>query len=143
MKKVFLSAPISGFDNQNEYASFRQSLSQLVDELKKEFQLISEIEEIKNCTDYETPEQSAEKDFCEIRNADVFLLIHPKKMQTSALIELGYAFAYSKKIVIVGNRNDLPYLSLGLNISNHSSYIIENSEIDCVTIEKIKQLIRT
>lgn len=71
---------------------------------------------------YDSPDKSIQEDFDSIKNNDVFLFLHPLKMQFSSLIELGYAIALGKKIVIVDRKSNLPYLAVG--IENYSLHAI-------------------
>lgn len=74
----------------------------------------SEIELVDSNSEYDTPEQSVKKDIQKIKSSDIFILIHPRKMQTSTLFELGYDFSLSKDIIIVGEERNLPYMLKGL-----------------------------
>ncbi len=59
------------------------------------------------------------------------------RMQSSSLIELGYACALRKKLLIVGTQNDLPYLVNGLTEPDYNSIIINSSEINDRIITEI------
>lgn len=127
-RSIFLAAPISGFSVEQEYQKYRKSVLALIAGLRKlSFEVYSEIERISNASDYDSPENSAETDFHRIDQMDVFLLLHPVKEQSSTLIELGYAYAKGKTIVIVGDTMNLPYLVLGLKTSKVQ--IISTSEL--------------
>lgn len=141
-KKIFISTPISGFEDRTGYKKFRLFILNLIDCLRRKgFDVCSEIEQISNSEDYDSPSKSVEDDFSNINNSDFFLMIHPCRMQTSSLIELGYACANSKKIVIVGNKNTLPYLAKGLEKSNIQTYILDISEIDNGIIPQISNTV--
>ena len=67
---------------------------------------------------------------------------YPQKVATSALIELGFAIAYNKRIIIVTpQKNILPYLVLGISSANSESLIVESNVIDDSLIQKIVSLI--
>ena len=53
---------------------------------------MSELESVEDVGTYDSPEQSVAKDFGNINEADCFMLLHPRKMQMSSFIELGYAY---------------------------------------------------
>lgn len=130
-KKIFLAAPISGFAYENEYLEYRKKVLNLISFLRdNSFYVYSEIEGVTNKDSYDSPEISVKNDFNRINNSDIFLLLHPKKSQTSTLIELGYAYAKEKKIIIVGSTTVLPYLALGLPLSGANAHIIDLSDID-------------
>lgn len=59
------------------------------------------------------------------------------RMQTSSLIELGYACALKKKLLIVGKKEDLPYLVHGLAGPAYNTLTIYTSEINCEAINSI------
>lgn len=60
-----------------------------------------------------------EIDLKKLREADRFILIHPEKVASSTLVELGWALAESKSCVIFyKNEQDLPFLIKGLNLDN-------------------------
>ena len=113
-KKIFFATPISAFSDKMEYKKYRRVMSELIDTLKNEYDVYSEIELIKNDYDYDTPFDSAIKDLDIISNSDIFIIHHPRKLQTSTLIELGYALAKEKEIIIISNISDLPYLATGI-----------------------------
>ncbi len=122
--KIFLAAPISGFENETEYLAYRKKVVELIDELKKDFVIMSELESVKKVESYDSPEQSVIKDFRDIKEADCFMLLHPRRMQTSSFIELGYAYAMKKPSLIIAHPEDLPYMVLGLNNDEVPSLII-------------------
>lgn len=126
--RIFLAAPISGFEDEAEYLVFRKKAIELIDDLKKHFIVISELESIKDVGTYDSPEQSVEKDFGNIKESDCFMLLHPRKMQTSSFIELGYAYALGKPALIIAHTEDLPYMALGLNDKKTSVLILSPND---------------
>ena len=114
-KKVFIAAPISGYNNKSEYKLFRQFILLLIKELRLVgFVVCSEVEQISREDNYDSPTKSVNEDFSNIHSSDIFLMLHPKIMQTSTLIELGYACADHKTVVLVGKTDNFPYLAKGL-----------------------------
>lgn len=64
---------------------------------------------------YDSPIESAYKDVSAIQECDLFILIYPQKVASSALMELGIAFAEKKQIIIVSSHLEiLPYMIQGL-----------------------------
>jgi nucleoside 2-deoxyribosyltransferase len=135
---IFLAAPISGFDNIKEYQQYRNGVILLIEKLRKYYCVYSELEQVDNIETYDSPEQSVKKDFQAIENSDVFLLLHPKRMQTSSFIELGFAYALNKKILIVSEQEDLPYMALGLCTSERMAIILppQNASVEIIRILK-------
>ena len=124
---IFVSTPISGFSDKSEYYNYRKIVLNLISKLRESYSVCSEVEQVIGFENYDSPEKSIVEDFESIRNNDVFLLLHPSKMQTSSLIELGYAIALDKRIVIVGRKEDLPYLAVGLESFSNKVVIIDMS----------------
>ena len=52
-------------------------------------------------------------------------------------MELGYAFARGKEIVLVGPKDALPYMALGLDVPGHTARMIEVERLDDEAIQKI------
>ena len=137
-KKIFLAAPISGFSKENEYQKYREKVLNLMIYLRKNsFDVYSEVERVTGKDNYDSPGDSVKEDFKKINDLDAFLLLHPKKFQTSALIELGYAYAKEKKIVIVGPTDVLPYLALGLPLASSNVSVIDSPDLDVTTFDRV------
>lgn len=143
MKNVFIATPISGFDNWDEYELFRSTVLHLIQVLRHHGYMVwSEIETVSTDTEYDSPEQSVIKDIKKIESSDMFILIHPRKMQTSTLFELGYAFSQSKEIIIIGKEENLPYMVKGLSVDGHYLQIIRSNNLDNKTIMKLISIIQ-
>lgn len=139
--KIFLAAPISGFGDEAEYRKNRENLLNLINKLSIKFQVYSEISNIGFLASYDEPGESAIKDFNEIKKSDIFIIYHPMNMQTSTFIELGYAVAKEKKIIIIGNIDILPYLALGLSKYSSNIKIIPSSELNENILRQVEKLI--
>lgn len=136
--KVFLSTPISCFNNKAELIDYKKSIAVLLSAIKSQHTVCAEIETIIDETDYDTPEKSIETDLQSIRNCDVFILHYPTKVPSSALIELGVAVALNKRILIItSSKNTLPYLALGIPSTIKNSTILEKNVFDDDFIEKM------
>ncbi|MCO6491792.1 MAG: hypothetical protein J5I98_25480 [Phaeodactylibacter sp.] len=80
---------------------------------------------------------AAEIDLKKLHEASRFLLIHPAKVASSTLIELGWALAEKKSCVIFfKNKDDLPFLVQGLNRSPNVRLIPYNSMENLFAIAK-------
>jgi nucleoside 2-deoxyribosyltransferase len=104
---VFIATPIAGFYDPKEYEQFRKAVKALIRKIVKKATVLSEITGIQDITAYDPPAISAEKDFHNIFNATHFILIYPSKVPTGALVELGYALALKKQILILTKSQDL------------------------------------
>lgn len=133
MSKItcFLAAPISAFVDEDEYKEYRVKVLKLIAFLRANLIVVySEVEKINQNSTYDSPGQSVIDDFSKICESDFFVMLHPKRIQTSTLMELGYAYALNKKIIIVGAKDTLPYLALGLPEINDNTIIIESLDIN-------------
>lgn len=136
--RIFLSTPISCFKNSEELYMYKKMVMSLVSALKREHSVCSEIENITDETDYDSPEKSIATDLDSISKCDIFILHYPKPMPTSALIELGFAIAFNKRtIIITPDIKMLPYLSLGVPLFCNNSSIIVSDKLNTETIAKI------
>lgn len=127
----FLAAPISGFSDEDIYKEYREKVLKLISFLRvNSIDVYSEVEKIGQGSTYDSPGQSVIQDFSKIIESDLFIMLHPKRLQTSTLIELGYAYALNKKIIIVGTKATLPFLALGLPEANNHTKIIESLDIN-------------
>ena len=128
--RIFLSTPISGFSTEAEYQEYRKEALKLIAYLRENgYEVCSELEKVVGSGDYDSPAKSVSDDFNSIKENDYFLLLHPARMQTSSLIEFGYACAFDKKVVVVGRRKDLPYLVIGYEEYSKKAKIIEKDKL--------------
>jgi len=111
---LFVSAPMAAFDTDGEFSSSRNAIFDVVRGIKKScnfenvFYAGNEIESFK---DFDSADLSVIDDYDATYNSKYFLLFYPKKLVTSALIELGWAMAFKKPIIIFyKNKDDLPFL---------------------------------
>lgn len=139
MKRIFLATPISAFTDPVEYDAFRQNVIRLIAALHDRYSVYCEIERVADSDDYDTPAEAVIKDFGKIDESDIFMLVHLKKCQTSAFMELGYAFARGKEIVLVGPKDALPYMALGLDVPGHTARMIEVDRLDDEAIRNITE----
>lgn len=139
--KIFLAAPISGFKDESQYKKTRESLLHLINHLAGRFQVYSEISNISSIASCDTPEESAIKDLGKINESDIFIIYHPMSMQTSTLIELGYAVAKQKRIIIIAKPDMLPYLALGLPKYSLNIKNIPFSEINEEVVRRVSLVI--
>ena len=116
--KVFISTPIAGFDNEQKYETYRKSIMSLYNVIKNQVgkeNVFAAFANAASFSEYDSPEESAKIDIIAIEGCDLFVLLYPRKIPTSALVELGYALAKEKKIVLVSpNLEVLPYMVQGL-----------------------------
>jgi len=111
---IFLASPISGFDSQDEFQLYREEIKNLINKIKsmnEVSEIFSAAVSINTIFDYDDSKTSVKMDLEKLNFSTHFILLYPKKIVTSALIELGYAIAKNKKILIVTTGSDvLPYM---------------------------------
>lgn len=113
-KKIFIAAPLSAYSS-NEYEEKRDEML-LIAEMLMVMPNVSSVfyagMNLTEKTNFDNPEKAILEDFLEIKNCNVFILVYPKKIVTSALIEIGYALCMENKEigVFVNSLDDLPFL---------------------------------
>lgn len=114
MYDLFVSVPMAAFDESHEYEKFRASILDTIRGIKRSCSFKNVFfagEEISSFKDFESEDLSIVEDYTALKNSVNFVLIYPRKIATSALIELGWAMVMKKPIIIFSkNRDDLPYL---------------------------------
>lgn len=140
--KIFLSTPISYFKDKDKLRTYKELIKSFIVKMKQHHTVCSEIEDINDNSDYDTPEKSISDDLNSIKDCDLFILHYPEKIPTSALIELGFAIAYEKRIIIITpHKHILPFLALGIPSQCPSSIIIENEHFDIKLIQKLEKVV--
>lgn len=141
---IFMATPISGFGTKEEYYEYRKEALQLISYLRNEgYDVNSEIERIGQIDLYDSPAKSVEDDFNSIKENDFFLMLHPAKMQTSTLIEFGFACAQEKRIVVVADKKNLPYLVIGYQEYSKHAKIIEVEKLNAEVFSDIVKALRS
>lgn len=111
---LFVSAPMAAFDTEKEFQSSRNAILDIVRGIKKYCKFKDVFyagEEIESHKDFESEDLSVIEDYDACFRSKYYILIYPQKIATSALIELGWAMAHKKPIVIfTKKRDDLPFL---------------------------------
>lgn len=115
---IFISFPIAAVPD----AIKRKNINDFANEIEEKFKTIG-YKKIFNASlhfsnnhDHQPPKVAAKIDFEALDKSKNFLLIYPEKLPTSALIELGYAIAANKNIVMCSdNVHTLPFLARGFN----------------------------
>lgn len=112
---LFVSVPMASFASDAEYQAFRTTIVEVVKSVKKHcgfrdvFYAGGEIERL---ADFESEDLSINEDYDACVRSRYFVLIYPQRIASSALIELGWAMALRKPILIfTKSRADLPFLA--------------------------------
>lgn len=106
---VFIATPISAFSSALDLQRFRfwliETLS-IVRNDRPDLSIESEVLGIETPKDYDDPSMSAIKDFRLIDEASHFVLVYPELSASSALVELGYALAHDKPVLVIAHSVD-------------------------------------
>lgn len=141
--KLFIATPISTFSDPEEYNAYKKTVVKLVSTLREKHVVSCEIDEIESEAQYDSPKDSFNKDYSAISKCDTFILHYPSPSPTSALIELGFAIALNKMIIIITpNRSKLPYLVQTLDEVGNNYCIIESNELGTKTTKRIIEVLR-
>lgn len=139
---VFLSSPMAAYDNDAEYKRDRENALAIINTLKQECRFDSVIyagNEIKSISDFEAADISVNKDFQALLESRYFVLLYPKKLASSVLVEAGWAIALGKvSLYFVRDRDDLPFLLKQAEQAFSSVKIYDNC-----TAESIIHLLKT
>lgn len=130
---IFVSTPISAFAT-NDLIAFKTFCIDLKNKLlllHKRFSFYCATVAIEEPHLFDSPEDSANRDFEALRRIDSFVLLYPKPLPSSSLIELGYALALRKRILIIApSMVDIPFLARGLTKTIHNTEIFLADPID-------------
>ncbi len=115
---VFISFPIAAMPDKTKRRAINDFANSLESELnklgyKKNFNASLHFSDKH---EHQAPKVAAKIDFTALDKSRNFLLIYPEKLPTSALIELGYALAAGKNIIMCSDDiHTLPFLARGFN----------------------------
>ncbi len=118
-KEIFLSTPISSFgpDEFQDFKTLFNALHRAIELNNPEYRVFCAAESISSLDVLDDLKYSAINDFQRIENCIAFVLFYPKQLATSALVELGYALALKKSILIITPRKEtLPFLCRKMDV---------------------------
>ena len=130
---IFISFPIASFADHNK----RKEINDFANKLEAEFKRIG-YKKIFNASlhfsdkhDHQPPKVAAKIDFDALDKSRNFVLIYPEKLASSSLIELGYAIAINKNIVMCSDDiHTLPFLARGFNECFDNICFVEYPNLD-------------
>lgn len=139
--RLFISTPITGFDSENEYVDYRKKIMRIINEIRKIDNIdsiYSAMVQVETVSCYDSPAKSVIQDLQAIDKASNFILFYPRRVPSSALIELGYALAKEKNILVITNDLcSLPYMAQGLEAVHKKKVFILEKSIEDITITDI------
>lgn len=112
-KSVFISAPMNSCESNDEYKTLRTHILKLKILLMK--QGISEViypaDTIETKEDFDGEVSVINSNFCKLKSVKCLIAIYPTPIPSSVLMEIGYALALSKNIIVfTKNRRALPFM---------------------------------
>ena len=109
-KSVFVSAPMSSL-KRDQYIQQRYNLMEIVKTLKDIgfSRVICPAAEIEDKDHFEGMSKAIHDNFINLKQCECFVMVYESNYASSALIEVGYAIALCKKVVVF-YKNRIPYL---------------------------------
>lgn len=108
---VFVSAPMASIDDRDEYNELHSFLVDLkVILLRIGFsEVYCPMVDIEDPSKFDGNTKAIKTNFPNLKQADCILVIYPKKLASSILVECGYGIALTKKMAIF-YKEGLPYI---------------------------------
>lgn len=111
---IFLSSPMAGFSNDEDFRKERDKIMDIINVLREECKFNSIYyagNDVKSMNDFHPAPLALKDDYDALKKSKYFLLVYPNKIVSSVLFEAGWALALGKEsIYFVQNENDLPFL---------------------------------
>ena len=110
---VFLASPMAAYDSDDEYEKAYAEVVKVCEAFRNEceFTVYSAVERCPTRKSFEATDVSVKIDLKAIRMSQYFVMLYPRKIASSILLEAGFALAMRKNSVyFVNNRNDLPFM---------------------------------
>lgn len=119
---IFISSPMAGYDNNQKYTDYRTLILNVRNVLVKEKNAKNVIyagSRIETINDFEDKGLSLQMVYRYVQQCKSFILIYPEKVASSVFLEVGWAIAMRKPLVLfVRDRDDLPFLLGGAGDAN-------------------------
>lgn len=114
---LFVAAPMAAFKSEAQFNRSRRSILSMIGKIREQtsIQRIYYAGESIGCSEnFDQPMTAFDEDLSALTASAHFLLIYPEKIATGALVELGYAIAEKKPVLILTrDTEDLPYFLKG------------------------------
>lgn len=111
---LFISTPMSAYSSEIDLKESKTRISKIIHLLNKKYKfskITCPAENIEKSDAFNDIEIAIIQDLKDVQLCEYFLCIYPEKQVSSVLVEIGYAISRGKKcVLIVKNREDLPYL---------------------------------
>lgn len=110
---IFISSPMNSSKSDDEYKQLRCNIISLKTRLYELGfkEIIYPGDEIESKTEFEGENKAINKNFKKLKSAECLLAIYPNSIASSVLLEIGYAIALTKNIVVfTKNKKKLPFM---------------------------------
>lgn len=107
---IYICVPMSCID-ETEYLYYRDQVIKMENELRQIgfTDVICPMINIENKSNFDGKTKAIKENFANLKQVDSMIVIYPRHMPSSILVELGYGIALSKRIVIF-YKDNLPYI---------------------------------
>ena len=113
-RRIFVAAPMSGFESDEEYQSNNAVVLRVTEALDARFgadNVYCAGRSVLSADAFDPHSDGVLRDLAALDQADAFILIYPRKVATSALIEAGAALARRIPVTaFVRQLDDAPYM---------------------------------
>lgn len=110
---LFIAAPMSALQ-PTDYVGGREGVLAVIDELTRVHGFAGVYfagAAISQATEFTAEDEALRRDITALRHSRLFVLLYPRKLVTSALVEVGFALALGLPcLLLVNDKADLPYL---------------------------------
>lgn len=138
---LFISTPISSYKSEEDFSRLRAWLYTLAKKIATSIPqcpVFCAACEITSPTHTDDPVESVKRDLQILDASTHFVLVFPEKLASSALIELGYALAKKKPVLIIApSSSALPFMALGLGNSDYNVSVKTTDPLSDKAIESI------
>lgn len=137
MKKIFLAAPFKSLIDENTHMMHeveKNQISALIAFLENKGYSVHNAHKREDWGGaFMTPEQCTEIDYQEIKKCDLFIAFPGIPASPGTHIEIGWASAMNKKIILLIHKSieDYAFLVRGLHVLADVSYIVYQSDEHC------------
>jgi hypothetical protein len=110
---VFVATPMAALESEDDYQGLRSEVLKVCNAFRDycEFTVYCAVEQCPTMKSFQTTGVSIMKDFKNIRNSSNFVMLYPKKILSSILVEAGFALAIRKySLYFAAKRGDLPFM---------------------------------
>lgn len=110
---VFIATPMAALENEDDYQRVRREVIKVCEAFRKHcgFTVYSAIEQCASMKAFNTAGVSIKKDLKAIRKSRYFVMLYPRKILSSILIEAGFALALRKhSLYFASERESLPFM---------------------------------